>query len=60
MEERTFIHTSLKFWKTGGGFTVGSRGASEGLGTLWDNTMFELVDLHIDVSQIYGSSCISL
>ena len=43
MEERTFLHTCLKFQKKGGGLAVNSRGASREIGILWHSTKFDLV-----------------
>ena len=44
MEEAAFLHVSLKFWKKIGKATISSRGASGGIGTLWDDKKFEAVD----------------
>ena len=41
MEEAAFLHVSLKFWKTRGKAAISSRGASKGIGTLWDDKKFE-------------------
>jgi exonuclease III len=43
MEENSFLQSSLKFWKKGGGVAVSSRGASGGIDTLWDASKFDLV-----------------
>ena len=45
MEEAAFLHVSFKFWKKRGKATVSSRGASGGIGTLWDDKKFEAVDI---------------
>ena len=44
MEKDMFLQVSTKFWKKGGRSAVNSRGASGGIGTLWDNQKFELVE----------------
>ena len=36
MEKEAFLQVSRKLWNKGGGLFVGSRGASRGIGTLWD------------------------
>ena len=38
MEERDFLHKRKKSWGKGGGIAVSSRGASGGMGILWDET----------------------
>ena len=45
MEKDTFVQVSAKFWKKGGRTIVISRGASGGIGTLWDDQKFDLVDI---------------
>ena len=45
MEEVTFLHVSQKFWKKGGKVAISSRGASGGIGTLWDDKKFEVVEI---------------
>ena len=42
MEKQAFLQVSGNFWKKGGGLAVSSRGASGGIGTLWDDQKFEL------------------
>ena len=44
MEKEAFVQESGKFWNKGGGLTVNSRGASEGIGTLWDDQKFDLIE----------------
>ena len=44
MEKEAFLQASGKFWKKGGGLAVSSRGASRGIGTLWDDHKFELIE----------------
>ena len=44
MEKETFIQVSANFWKKGGGTAISSRGASRGIGTLWDDHKYELVE----------------
>ena len=43
MEEATFLHVSQKVWKKRGKVAISSRGASGGIGTLWDDKKFEAV-----------------
>ena len=43
MEESIFLQTSKKFWKNKGAAALSSRGASGGIGTLWDERKFELM-----------------
>ena len=45
MDEAAFLHVSLKFWKKRGKAAISSRGASRGIGTLWDDKKFEVVDI---------------
>ena len=45
MEEAAFLQVSKKFWKKKGIAALSSRGASGGIGTLWDDTKFEVVDI---------------
>ena len=44
MEKDTFLQVSANFWKKGGRTTVISRGASGGIGTLWDDKKYDLVE----------------
>ena len=44
MEKDTFLQVSAKFWKKGGRTAISSRGASRGIGTLWDDKKYDLVD----------------
>ena len=44
MEKDTFLQVSTKFWKKGGRTSVSSRGASSGIGTLWDDHKYDLVE----------------
>ena len=37
MEKEAFLQVSANFWKKGGRTVVSSRGASRGIGTLWDD-----------------------
>ena len=41
--EQEFLKVSNFFWKKGEGVAVSARGASGGLGTLWNSSKFELV-----------------
>ena len=45
MEEDVFLHVTPKFWKKRGKAAISSRGASGGIGTLWDDKKFEAVDI---------------
>ena len=45
MEEDVFLQVSLKFWKKRGKAATSSRGASEGIGTLWDDRKFDAVEI---------------
>ena len=45
MEKEAFLQVSANFWKKGGRTTVSSRGASGGIGTLWDDQKFDIVDI---------------
>ena len=44
MEKEAFLQVSGKFWKKWGGLIVSSRGASGGIGTLWDDKKFDLIE----------------
>ena len=44
MEKEAFLQVSANFWEKGGGLAVSSRGASGGIGTLWDVQKFELIE----------------
>ena len=43
MEEAVFLQISHRFWNKGGGLAVSSRGASGGLGSLWNASKFLLL-----------------
>ena len=45
MEEAAFLQVSTKFWKKKGKAAISSRGASGGIGTLWDDKKFEAIDI---------------
>ena len=45
MEEAVFLQVSTKFWKKKGKAAISSRGASGGIGTLWDDKKFEAIDI---------------
>ena len=45
MEEDAFLQVSMKFWNKRGKAAISSRGTSGGIGTLWDNKKFEVVDI---------------
>ena len=44
MEKEVFLQVSRKFWNKGGGLAVSSRGASGGIGMLWNTQKFELIE----------------
>ena len=52
MEEAAFLHVSPKFWKKRGKAAISLRGASGGIGTLWDDKKFEVVDIKYSSSWI--------
>ena len=43
MEDKYFLQISKKFWNKGGGLVVSARGASGGLGSLWNIIKYSLV-----------------
>ena len=43
MEESDFLQVSKKLWKKSNATIVSARGASRGLGTLWNESRFSLV-----------------
>ena len=45
MEEAAFLHVSKIFWKNKGKVAISSRGAYGGIGTLWDDKKFDVVDI---------------
>ena len=45
MEEATFLHVTKKLWKKRGKAAISSRGASGGIGTLWNDNKFEAIDI---------------
>ena len=45
MEEATFLQVSQKIWKNKGKAAISSRGASGGIGTLWKDKEFDVVDI---------------
>ena len=45
MEKETFLQVSAKFQNKGGSAAISSRGASRGIGTLWDEQKFEVDDI---------------
>ena len=52
MEEEAFLQTSTKFRKNRGKAAISSRGASGGIGTLWDDMKYEAVDIKYNSSRI--------
>ena len=45
MEKDTFLQISAKFWKKGGRTALNSRDSSGGIGTLWDDQKYDLVEI---------------
>ena len=45
MQKEAFLQVSANFWKKGGRTVVSSRGASRGIGTLWGDQKFDIVDI---------------
>ena len=43
MEDTAFLQTCKKIWKKKGAAALSSRGASGGIGTLWDERKFEAI-----------------
>ena len=44
LEENEFLQRSKKFWNKGGVLVVSTRGASGGLGTLWNSSKVRLIE----------------
>jgi len=44
LEEEDLLHASNSFWKKGSGKVVSARGASAGIGTLWDTSKLDLIE----------------
>ena len=42
MEEAAILQAGKKFWKKGPGIANNSRGASGGIATFWDSTLYDL------------------
>ena len=42
MEEPAILQVGKKFWKKGTGIGNNSRGASEGIATFWDPTLYDI------------------
>ena len=53
MEEREFLHSGELFWKKGQSRVISSRGASGGIGMMWDKTKLELMEERQDTHWIY-------
>jgi len=47
LEETAFLQISKKFWKKNGAAALSSRGASGGIGTLWDDRKYDVMDTKI-------------
>lgn len=43
LEEKEFLHSSKKIWNKGGTKAISARGASGGLGTLWNAAKLKLM-----------------
>ena len=52
MEEDVFLQTSTNFWKKRGKAAISSRAASDSIGTLWDDTKYEVIDIKYNTSWI--------
>ena len=44
MEETATLQVGKKFWKKGPGIGNNSRGASGGIATFWDSTLYDIED----------------
>ena len=44
MEEAATLQAGKKLWKKGPGIANNSRGASGGIATFWDSTLYDIVD----------------
>ena len=42
LEETAILQAGKKFWKKGPGIAKNSRGASGGIATFWDSTLYDL------------------
>ena len=42
LEETAILQAGKKFWKKGPGIANNSRGASRGIATFWDSTLYDL------------------
>jgi hypothetical protein len=43
LEEAEFLQTSATLWKKGAGATVNTRGASRGIGSMWNSSTFKIL-----------------
>lgn len=43
MEEQDFLNITTTVWKTNKGIAESARGASGGIGTLWNHTKYDLI-----------------
>jgi exonuclease III len=53
MEEKDFLNTTKALWKTSQGIAESARGASGGLGTLWNTMKFDLIKSETRMHWIY-------
>jgi hypothetical protein len=53
MEDDSALHAGNTFWKKRSGEAVSSRGASGGLATFWDSSIFDLLVVHSTMQWIY-------
>ena len=53
MEDDSALHAGKAFWKKSSGEAVSSKGASGGLVTFWDSSIFELLVVHSTMHWIY-------
>jgi exonuclease III len=57
LEEQQFFQTRKSFWNSGEGVAVSSRGASGGLGTLWNPSKFDLIQSFTCTHWIFTNLC---
>ena len=57
MEELDFLQASHLLWKNGNGIVVSARGASGGIGTLWNSANFDLTFSSLSTHCIFTTLC---
>jgi exonuclease III len=55
MEEKDFLNTTKALWKNNQGIAENARGASGGIGTLWNTMKFDLIRIETCTHWIYTS-----